>query len=240
MELDVSFAGRTTELALGETLRFGRGSQVVEVDLKISDDREVHSCAGSITAKTDGWVLANLGSYLVLRLVERPAGGTIEVPPGRTVLCPWPSAGVEVTWRTDDGPRQVAIEVTSENSHRVPFETGVDGGTVRYSGINRKRTYYRVLVELCRRRIEDPSNRTVPEAKEIARQLNMTARAVEKHIEYLRLKYDLGPDRTYFNSQLGSEIRGSQSQLIEIAILTGDVGPNDLLENSLANFLRED
>jgi hypothetical protein len=217
------------EVGEGETLRFGRGSTAVPVDIVVTDDRYFHACAGSITASTDGWILANLGSHLVLRLLERPSGGSIDVQPGRSVLCPWPSAGIEITWRTDSGTKHLSLDVASDATHSVPQEFGTDGGTVRFVAVDRRRTYYRVLVELCRRRLEDPTNRSIPEAKEIARKLGMTGRAVEKHIEYLRTKYGLGPDRAYGESSSGMETRGTQDQMIEMAILMGDVGLSDLV-----------
>jgi hypothetical protein len=221
------------ELGDGETLRFGRGSAAVPVDIVVTDDRFFHACAGSLTASTDGWILSNLGSHLVLRLVERPNGGSIEVQPGRSVLCPWSHAAIEVTWRTDSGSKHLSFEVASNATRVVAAEfgaDGADGGTVRFVAVDRRRTYYRVLVELCRRRLEDPANRSVPEAKEIARKLGMTPRAVEKHIEYLRTKYGFGPDRLYAESNAGMETRGTQHQMIEMAILMGDVSARDLAD----------
>jgi hypothetical protein len=97
-------------------------------------------------------------------------------------------------------------------------------------GIDPTRTYYRVLVELCRPKLEFGTD-AVPEAKDIARRLKMTARAVEKHIEYLRSKYGVGPDRLYQESNAGMEQRGTQQQLVDIAILSGDVGRSDLFVN---------
>jgi hypothetical protein len=222
------FEHNTFELLSGQTIRFGRGSVSVPVDIVLSSDKHLHSCAGSITATTDGWVLANLGSHLVLRLLEVPAGAALDVHPGRSLLCPWPNAAIELTWRADDGPVRLTIEVTSNSAAAVTVPEAVDGGTVLSDGIDRTRTYYRVLVELCRRRLEDPTDTSVPEAKEIARKLGMTARAVEKHIEYLRTKYGFGPDRLYGSSNAGIETRGTQAQVVDIAIRTGDVRRVDL------------
>jgi hypothetical protein len=223
-----SFDENDHEVSEGEVLRFGRGSAAVPVDIVVTTDRYFHACAGSIAASADGWILANLGSHLVLRLAERPSGGSIDVQPGRSVLCPWPKASIEITWRTDSGTKHLSLNVDSDAVHAVPEAFGSDGGTVRFVAVDRRRTYYRVLVELCRRRLEDPTSRAIPEAKEIARKLGMTARAVEKHIEYLRSKYGLGPDRAYGESNAGMETRGTQDQMIDMAILMGDVGLSDL------------
>jgi hypothetical protein len=220
------------EVEEGHSLRFGRGSATVPVDLVLADDRHLHACAGSITANAEGWILNNLGSHLVLRLAEYPNGGELDVQPGRSLLCPWPVATIEITWRTETQTKQASIHVESNSAivHTVGNES--DGGTIRSVGIDRTRTYYRVLVELCRRRLEDPTDRSIPEAKAIARRLGMTPRAVEKHIEYLRSKYGVGPDRLSSESNAGMEARGTQNYLIETAILTGDVGKHDLLELS--------
>jgi hypothetical protein len=226
--VEVCFGDVTSNVAPGETLRFGRGSANVVVDLVLSDDKHLHACAGSITAKADGWILANLGSHLVLRLNELPSGGSVDVHPGRSVLCPWPSASIGITVRTESGATKYTIDVESDPIVGIAELTGLDGGTVIDTGINRTRTYYRVLVELCRPRLEGASASYVPEAKHIARRLGMTARAVEKHIEYLRVKYGLGPDRLYQESNAGLEQRGTQQQLVDIAILSGDVSLDDL------------
>jgi hypothetical protein len=226
--VEVRFGDVLVDVLPGDTIRFGRGSATVNVDLVLTDDKHLHACAGSITATADGWVLANLGSHLVLRLSELPSGGSVDVHPSRSVLCPWPSASIGITLRTDAGPMKYVIDVESDPVFGVIEYGGSDGGTVKDTGINRTRTYYRVLVELCRPRLEDASDTHVPEAKAIARRLGMTARAVEKHVEYLRVKYGFGPDRLYQESNAGLEQRGTQQQLVDIAILSGDVGFDDL------------
>jgi hypothetical protein len=232
--VEVRFEDVFHELKPGDTLRFGRGSESVAVDLVLSNDRHLHACAGSITANADGWVLTNLGSHLVLRLSELPTGGSVDVHPSRSVLCPWPSASVAVTIRNDAGPTRYVIEVESDPIFGMVQLGESDGGTVIDTGINRNRTYYRVLVELCRPRLEDASATHVPEAKEVARRLGMTARAVEKHIEYLRVKYGFGPDRLFAESNAGLEQRGTQQQFVDIAILSGDVSLDDVRNNDLA------
>jgi hypothetical protein len=230
MGVEVEFNDSVIELPVGAALTFGRGSATKVVDLVIAADPHLHACTGSITATTDGWVLANLGTSLVLRLSELPHGGTVDVHPNRSVLCPWPSAAIGMTVRSETGAARYEITVESDPIFGVIEPSNSDSGTVMMVGIDPTRTYYRVLVELCRPKLEFGTD-AVPEAKDIARRLKMTARAVEKHIEYLRTKYGLGPERLYQESNAGMEQRGTQQQLVDIAILSGDVGRSDLFVN---------
>ena len=135
-------------------------------------------------------------------------------------------------FRTDNGFETLAISVSAEVSTNISTAPLPDGATVFADTIDKTRTYFRVLVELCRPRLEDPMSTAVPDAKTIARHLGMTTRAVEKQIEYLRSKYGFGPDRDFGDSAAGREIRGTQQLIVDIALRVGEVGPDDLRPNT--------
>jgi hypothetical protein len=197
----------------------------------------MHGRAGEIAANPSGWELVNTGRWLPITVQDALTRKAFVVEPGETHPFLLAEATVRLVLRTSESIETVELEVRTASGRAIPAPLAAGGDTVRPvdgpTGVKRTAKYYRVLVELCRPRLEDPSNVTPPSAKELRARLDPveypTVRGVEKHLEHLRQLFGLGPERASLADNLaGLEQRSTLHRLAELAIFTGVVTRDDL------------
>ncbi len=83
-------------LTPGDELSFGRAGSGAECE--VSDDRTVSAQAGTLEVTPDSVWVRNTSTYAALTLVDATGNGgqALEIPSGRTLLCPFPAALVEI------------------------------------------------------------------------------------------------------------------------------------------------
>lgn len=234
--ITVSGAGGSRRIESGRSLTFGRvpdeGSVSSEDHLGLAADPSLHARAGTITADGSGWVLANTGRWLRLRVIQLDGPARAEVEPGRSLRVPWSRSRVEVA----TGTAVVGLDVESSVGDDQAVLATVSGTTVGAFGLDRTTGYFRALVALCEPRLRDPRSDEVATAGEIARRLNrlpaeadrVTAKAVERRLAHARRRVGVGGADSEGVSAAGLEVRDAARQLADLVIRTGAVTLADL------------
>jgi hypothetical protein len=234
-------AGDTRISADGGTSREGvtaGGSD--DAHLGLSDNPRLHQRAGRIEVDSAGWLLANTGRWLHLRVIELDGPNRLDLQPGRLARIPYPWCRVEIT----TGDESVGFDVTCpflDRSSAVP-EPAQAGSTVQGLGLDRRAGYFRALVALCAPRLRDPQSDEVATVGEIVRALNrssaeperVTAKAVERRLAHVRSKLAIGAADPFGGSAAGLEVRDAARVLADLVLRTGavTVADLDLLDDS--------
>jgi len=223
-------------IAVGERVTFGRGGD--DVDIVVADDPRLHRCCGVITVDDRGWELVNTGRWLRLRVVNLDRFGVDSLFPGQRLHVPWSEARIqahvgdrchEFVARYEASDRSPGAESTIPSDGEHPDATAVPVRVDRSSG------YFRALVALCEPQLLDPSSSDVATDLQIARRLNRSGResgrlsgkTVERRLDNCRTRFGLKvTDENGFS--VGLERRDSRRLLVEVALLTATVTPEDL------------
>lgn len=236
----------------GDALAFGRATPVEGVEgadggegtvdggdaggephLGLSDNPRLHQRAGLLEVDAAGWLLANTGRWLHLRVVEVGGPNRLDLQPGRVARIPYSRCRVEVT----TGDETVGFDASCPHLDRVPAgEPALAGSTVQGLGLDRDAGYFRALVALCGPRLRDPQSDEVASVGEIVRALNrspaeperITAKAVERRLAHVRRKLAIGASDAYGGSAAGLEVRDAARVLADLVLRTGAVTPADL------------
>ena len=85
----ITLSERTVALDAGQDVSFGRHDGEERADhLGLSGNPRLHARAGTITADERGWVLANTGRWLHLRVAPVDGPDRTDVAPGRSLRVP--------------------------------------------------------------------------------------------------------------------------------------------------------
>jgi hypothetical protein len=180
------------ELAPGEEVTFGRGTEDSAVGIPLPDPG-VSRLAGRICATGDYWLVSNL-SRSTTYIVENPegAGEFIKVAPRRLDM-PVPFELARVVLPADKGWATFMV-FAPEHAYADAELLERRGGeqTVATFPLDETAKYFLVLVALCEPRLKDSSTVAIPSAPEIVARLRglkscqaMTRVAVNFHIDYL-------------------------------------------------------
>lgn len=233
MELELRGPDWSRSMGPGERARFGRGG--VGVDLVLADDPRLHRHCGTIVVDESGWEIENAGRWLRVRVVSVDRFGVDSVAPGERLRVPWPRVRVQVF---AGGRRHefTVRHVTGEFDEPVRrLDHADDGITVAPVAVNRATGYFRALVALCEPQLLDPTSNDAATDLEIARRLNrsgfeqgrVNGKAVERRLELCRTRFGL-KDQGANGHASGLEPRDARRRLVELALLTGTVTPDDL------------
>jgi hypothetical protein len=242
--LTIEHASGRHALGRGDTLTFGRLPPAGTADdadvtgtphLGLGSSPRLHLHAGRIEVDDAGWLLANVGRWLQLRIVERGGPNRIDLQPGRTVRVPYARCRVEVA----TGDDTVGFDATCPALDRPGGPDPVPapaGSTVGGLGLDRHAGYFRALVALCAPRLRDPQSDEVATVGEIVACLNrspaeterVTAKAVERRLAHVRRKLGIGGVDPYGGSAAGLEVRDAARVLADLVLRTGAVSAADL------------
>ena len=245
--LTIDYPGGRFGLGPGEAFTFGRvdavpGTGIVPVPsgvphLGLAANPRLHHHAGRVDVDATGWVLANVGRWLQLRVVELGGPNRIDLDPGRVVRVPYPQCNVEVA----TGDETVGFTATCPvlplpAASPAAGSAPLSGATVGGLGLDRDAGYFRAAVALCAPRLRDPQSDEVAPVGEIVRLLNLsgaepervTAKAVERRLAHLRGKLNIGAADPYGGSAAGLEVRDAARQLADLLLRTGTVTAADL------------
>lgn len=223
-------------IPLGGRVSFGRGGD--GVDIVVADDPRLHRCCGTIAVDERGWELVNCGRWLRLRVVSLDRFGVDSLFPGQRLHVPWSEARVQVhvgdrchefVARYEAAVGSSGGEATTPSDSDHPDATAVPVRVDRSSG------YFRALVALCEPQLLDPSTSDVATDLQIARRLNRSGResgrlsgkTVERRLDNCRTRFGLKMTDEHGMS-VGLERRDSRRLLVEVALLTATVTPDDL------------
>lgn len=235
----ITHAAGEVRLAAGEVATFGRaqpegdGGGDPGPHLGLSASSKLHAVAGEVRAEDDGWVLANRGRWLHIRLIRRDGPDRADVAPGRSLRVPWARARVEVATGDEVVGFDVDCPVIERGADRAaPLPSGE---TVGGLDLDRTAGYFRALVALCAPRLRDPASTEVATVAEVARMLSglpgepdrVTVKAVERRLAHVRARVGIGGDPSGV-SAAGLEVRDASRQLVDLALRTGTVTPSDL------------
>lgn len=237
-----SLVPEAVRLGPGEGLTFGRTRELQrepglvsiagEAHLAVSTSPRLHGVAGRIEVLEDGWLLANEGRWLHLRLVDSGGGDQIDLDPGRSVRVPWSPVAVQVATGEEVIELLVTCPVLERDSRPAP---PVPTDTVRGLDLDRHTGYFRALVALCAPQLREPASSAVSTVGEIVVMLQpvpaegdrVTAKAVERRLAHVRRRVGIGatPDE---GSVAGLELRDASRRLVDLALRTGTVTAADL------------
>lgn len=203
--------------------------------MALSDDPRVHRRCGTITVTDSGWTVANDGAWLRLRVrgLDRP--GSDSVLPGASIAVPWTHARIEIHTGADRHDLTACWSAVETSPGRRPVLDDTGERTHVPVRVDRETAYFRALVALCEPQLRDPGSSHVATDLEIARRLNRSGaelrrvggKTVERRLDACRGHFGLksvGPD----GHGAGLEQRDGRRRLVELAILTGTVTPDDL------------
>lgn len=230
----ITLPDRTVALEAGQDVSFGRHEAEEQTDhLGLSGNPRLHARAGTIAADEGGWVLANTGRWLHLRVAPVDGPDRTDVAPGRSLRVPWGHVRVEVVTGDESIGFVVDCPRLDDDAHRHPLSSS---DTVGGLGLDRAAGYFRAAVALCAPRLRDPSSTEVATIAEVARDLGgapgesarVSQKAVERRLAHLRKRLGVGGDDADGISAAGLEVRDAGRQLVDLLIRTGTVTPADL------------
>lgn len=230
----ITLPEQTIALHAGEDVSFGRHDAEGAVNhLGLSGNPRLHARAGTITADDGGWVLANTGRWLHLRVTPLDGPDRTDVAPGRSLRVPWGHVRVEVVTGDEAIGFAVACPLLDDGGDRQPLSSG---DTVGGLGLDRTAGYFRAAVALCAPRLRDPSSTEVATIAEVARDLGrapgesdrVSQKAVERRLAHLRKRLGVGGDDADGISAAGLEVRDASRQLVDLLMRTGTVTGADL------------
>ncbi|WP_415949233.1 serine/threonine protein kinase [Streptomyces sp. KLOTTS4A1] len=219
----------TVRLGPGETLRFGRGSASVSVELRLFDTA-ISRLAGEIRATDDHWQLSNL-STTQSYLVENPegAGEYLRVPP-RRAGAPVPFEFSRVVLPTRHNTTVSFQVFAPDHVYLDPDGVGDQSGsrTVTAYSLDETALYFLILVALCEPRLRDESPVAVPTTPQIVERLSghaacrsLTPRAVTSHLDYLAAeKMRIGPSAGEV-SRRQNRRNGKREAIVGLAVRFG-------------------
>lgn len=224
---------RTYDLEAGATLAFGRDVDADGATLHLADDPRIHRRCGHLEVTSTGWNLANDGRWLHLTVRSLDHPGHDELLPGDRRPIAWRRVRVEVPIGSIGAGFEVLRWGASERSANHTVATSGQF-TAQAMRVNRSAGYFRALVALCEERLRDPSCTIVPSDAEVARRLNaldaedrfVSVKAIERRFDYVREALGLkGSDGI---GGAGHERRDARRRLVDVAVGTGTVTPQDL------------
>lgn len=197
-------------------------------ELIIGTHPRLHRLAATLDVLPEAWVVSNRGSRLSIRVVSHEGQAIADISPGRVYRCHEQNANIEVLI---DG--SVKLSVTVESS--LPYSEILP--TLRtdteLDSLNRDLRYFRTLLLLCERRLNDPLDLILPSDREISVQIklleidsSMNARKVAKDL--LRTRRHLSLAGSPDQSMAGLEQPDARSRLADLAIRSGVVRFSDL------------
>jgi hypothetical protein len=232
--LDIKGDSWTRRLRPGDELRFGRRAS--GVDLGLADDPGLHRHCGTIRVNEQTWELHNTGRWLHILVVSLDRRGTDSLGPGHAMLVPWRVSRVLI----DVGSTSHEFVATWRDAHSadppVRHALGDEDVTVSPVRIDRSSGYFRALVALCEPQLRNPSSDEVATDAQIAWRLNrldvetrrLSAKTVERRLDHCRTRFGL-KETDEVGVSTGLESRDSRRRLVERALLSGAVGPTDLI-----------
>ncbi|HEX6498204.1 MAG TPA: hypothetical protein VF054_04135 [Micromonosporaceae bacterium] len=184
-------AARQLDLGEGDRARFAP-CRCGTCDLDIRFAQGTPWFAGEILARSDHWLVSNLGSGQAL-LVENLENSYeyLTVEAGRSLVpVPFELSRVGLAGR----PRGPKLTVFGPEPRQadLPLTPCAQVSEPR-PALNPRAAYFAVLRTLCEPRLRGAPSTPLPTSEEIARRLgsSMTVRAVDAHIEYLTGKLGL-------------------------------------------------
>lgn len=167
-----------------------------DLDLRIEADG-LPALAGRITATTGFWLLSNLSDVAPMTVQNMDdCYQYIVVEPGRRdVPVPFELAQIELT-ASLSGPKVAVFgyepRYTAARRRPVACQATTSGRPL----LDQESTYFYVLKELCKRRLDGAMDASLPTSVEIAENLrnrhrSISPRAVDAHIKYVSDKLGL-------------------------------------------------
>jgi hypothetical protein len=200
----------------------------------LSENPRLHTHAATVTVDAGGWVLANAGRWLNVRVVEADGPNRLDVGPGRSLRVPYPVCELEIALG-DEVPRLKASCPLPDGVTDGPPPAG-SGSTVSGLGLDPGTGYFLALVALCEPRLRDPQCAEVASVGQIVARLNhlsppaerVTPKAVERRLAHVRAKLGVGGVDEHGLSAAGLEVRDAARQVVELVLRTGTVTAADL------------
>lgn len=229
--LTVLASGRSCEVAVGESVTFGRGGLDDGVELTLSSDERLHRTAGRVVVHDHGWELVNTGRWLHLLASDLDGSGRDDLAPGVSRLIPWSRVLVEIPL----GHSTLSFEVVSPRDSGADERVMEGHGTIEPFRVDRTAGYFRALVALCEPRLIEPTSVEIPSDAQVAVRLNgsgtesrhLTAKAIERRFDYVRRILGLKVFEDGL-SGVGAERSDARQSLVDIALATGTVSRRDL------------
>ena len=230
--LELSGEGWSTMVGPGEEVTLGRGG--AGVDVILSEDPRLHRHCATVMVGPDWWELHNTGSWLRLRVASSDRFAVDCLQPGDAIRVPWVNANVQLHL----AGRCVEFSAHFDAARGRPrgFEPAeIEGPTMNPVVVDRGAGYFRALVALCEPQLLDPASIEVATDLQIALRLNrggresgrLTGKTVERRLDNCRGRFGLKVVDE-FGMSAGLERRDSRRRLVELALLTGTVTPEDL------------
>lgn len=216
--LTISYIGEVTVLTAGESLGFGRQS-----DLVIDASPFLHRVVGRFASREGFWWLQNHGGRTALSLTDDDHDGVTTVSPGQQV----PLVGQRMQVRFTAGPTTYEIDLSrAGNRYRA------DGGapplgteTIDFGVVPLSADDHLLLVALCQDRLSGRSGVSTNTA--IAAQLGWSITKFNRRLDSICAKLARQGVRGLRGSK-GTVARSRRTALIDHALNSGLVTEHDL------------
>jgi hypothetical protein len=225
----VNVDGRTTELAPGDELAFGRDPGPGQIAV---GDRRVSGRHGVIAASEGGWAVRSTASYFGFTVYDCDSPSRLCVPLGAgPVPVPFAWAVIAVEIRGDRHLLDVRAEDTcgwaegwAGAAGDTAGEAGASSTIPAWAGVRwtdrsgRALRWYQVLVAMCEPRFAVPPQERIPSNGELARRLGVSQGVVENHY-LVRLRKELGLQKFDDQSRLAAVVIAISQGLVTRADL---------------------
>ncbi len=218
--LTVRYVDAETVVPEGGSLEFGRAG-----DLVIDSNPLLHRRLGRVVRSGGTWWVENVGSVIPLRVACESTGGFSLVPPGTRVAL---TARVSrVSFGAGSARYELTLVRSAADDDLVPVGVPPDGTTTRAAELPLNTDQRLLLVVLCEARLRDPASPLVlPTNREVAARLGWSESKLNRKLDWLCERYARA-------GVAGLKVRGGRARfrrrrLIEYALDSGLVGPDDL------------
>lgn len=191
-ELTVDFCGEITELSPGEELTFGRAA-----DLEIDSNPYLHRVVGRLVHLNDLWWVENLGSSIVLSLVDLHSRSHARITPGNGASITFPSSVIrftahqstyEIDLRLPDAPEVDESPAAADDTTPPPGAAA----TMSVANVTLTDKQLRLVLALAEESLRNPTRTrmVLPTNREVAERLGWKITTYNRALDYLSTKLE--------------------------------------------------
>lgn len=219
-DLVVEFLGEEYPVARGQSLTFGRAA-----DLVVDDNRHLHRRLGQFDYAEGMWWIHNIGSTLVIEVVDRNSPSRLSLAPGATMALVFE----EALLRFQAGPTsyELSVDVPLSPPEAVPGAEGEGTPTVTGSELSFTPDQLRCVLALAEPRLLDPSVLDLPTNRAAATRLNWKLTKFNRKLDNVCTKVGRA-GVPGLHGGAGALATRRRERLVEFAVASNLVSVDDL------------
>lgn len=222
-ELNVSFIVETTALAPGDELSFGRAADLV-ID---ADNLHLHRHLGTLFHQGELWWLANVGTQIVMTVVDPATGIHTACPPGSSA--PLNAERVEIRFEAEQHSYQIDCEMSGLSVPQLQADPITNAAqTITWGQVDLNEEQRLLLASLAEAHLRDrDQTAALPSNKTVYTDLGWSRAKFDRKLDHLCSRLDRLGVRGLVGGQ-GDNASQRRHRLVEHVVAFRLIGDDDL------------